>query len=222
MKHFLLISLLLASAPAWADLVPIFTDKEIEQKIEAYNDPQVSACRLNNEVGRIAQAAAQGNRRAQTFLAKESLAIDPALDEKNGLNVKLKKRCEQKDAEACYVLQLIYLQGRFGVTDQKRALSYGEQAVALDSGAASDAAAYLLAEAYIEGKSVEKDEVKARALLEKASRTERSHCTRYPFPLRERALSLLKALDEKAASAPQGAADPNAPAEPAPKNPKND
>ena len=222
MKHFLLISLLLASAPAWADLVPIYGDAEVERKIAAYNDPQISACRLSAEVRRIEQAAKQGNQRAQKFLAKESLAVHPALDEKNGLNVKLKKRCAEKDAEACFMLYDVYLFGRFGLASPKRALSYAEQAVALDAGAASDFAAYVLAQAYLEEEIVEKDEAKARALLEKASRTERFVCGRYPFPLRERALSLLKALDEKAASAPQGAADPNVPAEPAPKNPKND
>ena len=87
------------------------------------------------------------------------------MDEKNGLIQKLKKRCEQKDPEACHHLFGIYYSGTYGKKDQHVGLDYLEKAADLGHMKANKA----LGELYLNGNGVEKDFVKARHYLQRAS-----------------------------------------------------
>ena len=166
MKIFPLFLLIAATAPAFADTIPLRSDIEldIQKAIETYHKSQ-DPFELNKSVNLILRAADEDFKLAQKFVVQESLGNDPALDAKNGLVLKMKDLCDQKKVDACIWLNDFYDYGRCGLADPKRAILYCEKAAELGSGQCN----YWLGKLYYTGKDVEKDLVKARAYFEKAA-----------------------------------------------------
>ena len=169
MKRILLslMAFLLATPSVMADVAPIPEPHSNDTivLIDNYNDPETSSQTLMTTVGTIRSYAQEGNKRAQEFINKEFLAVDPKLDQKNGLNKKLQNRCEKKDADACSLLGKIYGYGLFGLWDFKRALSYFEKAEALGSKEMKREIGLL----YLNFKGPEQSQEKALEWLKKAS-----------------------------------------------------
>ncbi len=169
MKRILLslMAFLLATPSALADLAPISEphSNDMIVLIDNYNDPATSSQTLMTTVGTIRSYAQEGNKRAQEFINKEFLAVDPKLDQKNGLNKKLQNRCEKKDADACSLLGKIYGYGLFGLWDFQRALSYFQKAEALGSKDMKREIGLL----YLNFKGPEQSQEKALEWLKKAS-----------------------------------------------------
>ena len=137
----------------------------VQRAIMTYNNPSSSSAELYGDFQTLSYFASQGDEEARLFLEKESLIKDPALDEQNSLNRRLKKRCVEKDADACYYLYSVYRDGQFGLSDSPRALSYAERADELGSIDATRSLGY----DYLIGHGVQKDSVKAINYLKKAS-----------------------------------------------------
>ncbi len=178
MKRILsvLTTFLLISSAAWAD-APSKTgnDREVKRLIFLYNHPQIKAEDLYKTVQSLMRYADAGQKLAQRQVMRESLKNDPHSDSKNGFIKKLKKSCEQKEAEACMLLAEIYTEGRFGLTDPESALNHYEKAADLGL---KEAECHL-GMMYWKGETVQKDDDKALEWIKKAAAHGDAECNRF-------------------------------------------
>ena len=189
------IAFLAATAPAWADVAPLINrgDREAMRLIGAYKKADTPSLELTQIVDSIKELASGGNKRAQDFMVQEALVPDPKLDEQNTLIALLKKRCDQRENTACYLLYDIYLNGHFGLIDRERALSYAR----LATEAESVTGFLLLGDSYMNGEGTPKDLARARACYQKALNA--------GSPIAPEKLKALDALDPSGSDASKAA-----------------
>ncbi len=185
-----LIALLLATNTAFGDAAPLCpeSDNQVRDVIKNYRNPKSSTTLLVTAYKELKDWALEGNKLAQNFMKQENLYNDPALIGKNTLLKTLYKRCDSKDADACYSLAELYADGDFGNKDPQKALTYYQKAAAL-----GDKFAYgEIGLMYVNGEGVEKNEAQAMEWFKKGAAAGDSIST---FRLRE--------LQEKKAPAEQ-------------------
>ena len=160
-----LIALLLATNTAFGDAAPLCpeSDNQVRDAIKDYRNPKSTTTLLVTTFYQLRDWAREGNKLADNFMKQENLYSDPALIGKNSLHKTLIKRCDSKEADACYSLAQLYNEGSFGDKDPQKALTYYQKAAAL-----GDKFAYgEIGLMYVNGEGVEKNEAQAMEWFKK-------------------------------------------------------